>query len=74
MKNIMETLEQTINRKLYLAEGTDDYSLVQTYFHQAFGAAEFAMATLNDWEQEAVIVCRWEQEWKPAFEKIMMEV
>lgn len=74
MKNIMNTLEQTINRKLYLAEGADDYGMVQTYFHQAFGATEFAMAMVNDWEQEAVIVEKWDNEWRPAFEKIMMEV
>ena len=74
MKNIMETLEQTINRQIYRAEGADDYGMVQVYFHQAFGAAEFTMAMLNDWEKEAVIVEKWEQEWRPAFEKIMMEV
>lgn len=74
MKNIMETLEQTINRTLYLAEGADDYNLVQTYFHQAFGAAEFAMTMVDDWMRKVVIVEKWEKEWKPAFEKIMMEV
>lgn len=74
MKNIMDTLEQTIDRKLDLAKGADDYSLVHTFFHQAFGAAQFAMAIINDWEKEEVIVDKWEQEWKPAFEKIMMEV
>ena len=74
MKNIMDTLEQTINRKIYLAEGADDYSMVQTYFQQAFGATEFAMAMLDNWEQEAVIVEKWDNEWRPAFEKIMMEV
>lgn len=74
MKNIMETLEQTINRKLDLANGADDYSLVHTFFHQAFGAAQFAMAIVNDWDKEELIVDKWEKEWKPAFEKIMMEV
>lgn len=74
MENIMNTLEQTINRKLYLAEGADDYDTVWTYFHQAFGATGFAMAMVNDWEKEAVIVEKWDNEWRPAFEKIMMEV
>lgn len=74
MKNIMETLEKTIDRKLDLAKGADDYGLVHTFFHQAFGAAQFAMEILNDWEKEEVIVDKWEREWKPAFEKIMMEV
>lgn len=74
MKNIMDILEQTINRQLYRAEGVHDYGLAKVYFHQAFGATEFAMAIINDWEKEAVIVEKWEKEWKPAFEKIMMEV
>lgn len=74
MKNIMDTLEQTINRKLDLAQGADDYSLVHTFFHQAFGAAQFAMTIVNDWDKEELIVDKWEKEWKPAFEKIMMEV
>ena len=74
MKNIMETLEQTINRKLNLAKGANDYDLVWVYFHQAFGATGFAMAMLDNWEQEAIIVDKWDNEWRPAFEKIMMEV
>ena len=74
MKNIMDTLEQTINRKLDLAQGADDYSLVHTFFHQAFGTAQFAMAIVNDLDKEELIVDKWEKEWKPAFEKIMMEV
>ena len=52
MKNIMDTLEQTINRKLDLAQGAEDYGLVHTFFHQAFGAAQFAMAIVNDWDKE----------------------
>lgn len=74
MKNIMDTLEQTINRQIYRAEGANDYDMVRTYFQQAFGATEFAMAMLDNWEQEAVIVEKWDNEWRPAFEKIMMEV
>lgn len=74
MENIMEILENTIDRKLDLAKWADDYGLVNTFLHQAFGAVQFAMAILNDWEKEEVIVDKWEQEWKPAFEKIMMEV
>lgn len=74
MENIMNTLEKTIDRKLDLAQGADDYNLVHTFFHQAFGAAQFAMAIVNDWDKEELIVDKWEKEWKPAFEKIMMEV
>ena len=74
MKNIMDTLEQTINRQIYRAEGASDYDMVRTYFQQAFGAVEFAMAMLDNWEQEAVVVEKWDNEWRPTFEKIMMEV
>ena len=74
MENIINILEKTINQKLHLAKVSHDYSMVQTFFHQTFGAVEFAMTMINDWEKEAVIVDKWEQKWKPAFEKIMMEV
>lgn len=74
MKNIMETLEKTIDRKLDLAQGAEDDSLVNIFFHQAFGAAQFAMAMMNNWDEEELVVYKWEKEWKPAFEKIMMEV
>lgn len=74
MKNIMETLEQTIDRKLDWAKRANDYTQARTYFQQAFGAVEFAMAMVNHWEDEAVIVTKWSNEWRPAFEEIMMEV
>ena len=74
MENIIDILGKTINRKLHLAEVSHNYSMVQTFFHQAFGAVELVMAMINDWEKEAVIIDKWEREWKPAFEKIMMEV
>lgn len=74
MENIIDILGKTINRKLHLAKVSHDYSMGQTFFHQAFGAAELAMAMINDWEKEVVIIDKWEREWKPAFEKIMMEV
>lgn len=74
MKNIMETLEKTIDRKLDWAQRAKDYTQARTYFQQAFGAVEFAMAMVNNWEDEAVIVTKWSNEWRPAFEKIMMEV
>ena len=74
MENIIDILGKTINRKLHLAKVSHDYSMAQTFFYQAFGAAELAMAMINDWEKEAVIIDKWEREWKPAFEKIMMEV
>ena len=74
MENIIDILEKTINRKLHLAKVSHDYRMVQTFSHQAFGAVELAMTMINDWEKEAVIADKWEREWKPAFEKIMMEV
>ena len=74
MGNIIDILEKTINQKLHLAKVSHDYSMVQIFFHQAFGAIELAMTMINDWEKEAVIADKWEREWKPAFEKIVTEV
>ena len=74
MEKVIDILGKTINRKLHLAKVSHDYSIVQTFFHQVFGATELAMALIDDWETEAVIIDKWEREWKPAFEKIMMEV
>ena len=74
MENIINILEKTINQKLHLAKVSHDYSMVQTFFHQAFGAAELTMAMINDWETVGVTIDKSEREWKPAFEKIVMEV
>lgn len=74
MKNIMETLEKTIDRKLDLAQGAENDGLVHIFFYQAFGAAQFAMAMMDNWDEEELVVYKWEKEWKPAFERLMMEV
>jgi len=39
----------------------------QNFLAQAFGALEFAMAEVNDWDKEAELITLWE-EWKPRLE------
>lgn len=40
-----------------------------TFFGQAFGALEFAMEMLNDWDKEAELVDLWNNEWKLRLEE-----
>ena len=56
MENVIDILGKTINRKLHLAKVSHDYSMVQTFFHQAFGALDFAMETINNWDEEAELI------------------
>ena len=39
------------------------------FFSQAFGALEFAMETLNDWDEEAELIALWNNEWKARLEE-----
>lgn len=41
------------------------------YFHQAFGALDFAMRLTDDWDAESELADLWNDEWKPKFEKQM---
>ena len=38
------------------------------HFSQAFGALEFAMETLNDWDAEAELIDLWNDEWRKRLE------
>lgn len=40
-----------------------------TFFGQAFGALEFAMEMLNDWDKEAELIDLWNDEWKTRLEE-----
>ena len=44
------------------------------FLSQAFGALEFAMETLDNWEQEAELIGLWNDEWKPRLEAIVYEM
>ncbi|MBO5730284.1 MAG: hypothetical protein J6R67_03725 [Treponema sp.] len=44
------------------------------FLSQAFGALEFAMETLDNWDDEAELIDLWNDEWKPRLEAIVYEV
>ena len=39
------------------------------FFSQAFGALDFAMEMLNDWDEEAELIDLWNDEWKLRLEE-----
>ena len=44
------------------------------HFSQAFGALEFAMETLDNWDGEDELINLWNDEWKPRLEAIVYEM
>ena len=44
------------------------------HFSQAFGALDFAMSTLNNWDDEAELINLWNSEWKKRLEDEVYEV
>ena len=38
------------------------------FFHQAFGALDFAMEIINNWDEEAELIDLWNNEWKARLE------
>ena len=44
------------------------------FFHQAFGALDFAMETINDWDEEAELIDLWNNEWKARLEAKIYEM
>jgi hypothetical protein len=45
-----------------------------TFLSQAFGALEFAMETMNNWDDEFELIKLWNDEWKPRLEAIVYEM
>ena len=43
-------------------------------FSQAFGALEFAMEMLNDWDKEAELIDLWNDEWRQRLEDKVYEI
>lgn len=43
-------------------------------FHQAFGALEFAMEMLDNWDEESKLIDLWENEWKERLEAKVYEM
>lgn len=44
------------------------------FLSQAFGALDFSMEMLNDWDKEAELIDLWNNEWKLRLEEKVYEV
>ena len=55
-------------KERYIVNATQ-YEEKQTLFSQAFGALEFALEMLNNWDEEAELIVLWENEWKARLEE-----
>ena len=44
------------------------------FLSQAFGALEFAMEVINNWDDEFELISLWNHEWKPRLEAIVYEM
>ena len=67
-----EKLIKYWERKERQMEQSPEYKAV--FLSQAFGALDFAMEVLHDWDYEAELVNLWNNEWKPKLEAIVYEV
>lgn len=67
-----EKLITYFNRQLHYMDLNPDGR--PAYFSQAFGALDFAMEMLNDWDKEAELIDLWNNEWKLRLEEKVYEV
>lgn len=44
------------------------------FLNQAFGALDFAMETINNWDEEAELIDLWNNEWKARLEAKVYEM
>ena len=69
--------EQLINlwerKERYIEEATNIADR-KTFFSQAFGALEMAMAMTDNWEAEAELIDLWNDEWKARLEDKVYEM
>lgn len=64
--------EKLINlweRKERYIEDATELSTRETFFSQAFGALEMALAVVDDWEREDELITLWNDEWKLRLEE-----
>ena len=64
---IWERKEQYIETATELADR-------KTFFSQAFGALEMAMAAVDNWEQEDELTALWINEWRARLEEKVYEM
>lgn len=69
----MNKLINYIEKNIDLATNAPDRTTAQNFYSQAFGALSFwAYANYEQYpEQEALMVERWNNEWRPKFEEIV---
>ena len=46
----------------------------KVHFSQAFGALDFAMSVLDNWDEEAELIDLWNNEWRKRLEDKVYEV
>ena len=44
------------------------------FFSQAFGALDFTLENMNNWDNEDEFISLWNDEWKPRLEAIVYEM
>ena len=64
-----EKLIRLWRNKEHYIEGATELADRKTFFSQAFGALEMAMAMTNDWDAEAELIDLWNDEWRERLER-----
>lgn len=69
-----EQLIKYWERKERAIKNAESLEYRKIHFSQAFGALDFATATLNNWDEEAELIDLWNGEWKARLENEVYEV
>ena len=69
-----EKLIKLWERKERYIEDATELRTRETFFSQAFGALEMAMAVVNNWDEEAELIDLWNDEWKARLEAKVYEM
>lgn len=69
-----EKLIEMLKRKERYIESATELADRKTFFAQAFGALEMAMAMTDNWDAEAELIDLWNDEWKARLEGKVYEV
>ena len=64
-----EKLIKLWERKERYIENATELKSRETFFSQAFGALEMALAMIDDWEREDELIALWNDEWKARLEE-----
>ena len=74
MISMKEKLIKLWERKERYIEDAIELVDRKTFFSQAFGALEMALAMIDNWEQEDELITLWNDEWKAKLEGKVYEV